>query len=160
MAVAGSFDDAIRKEHEDALGSLKRYWDALEGFLTGLKIEGVSVSAAGFKASLKSDPTFKERLQKTMAGHLGALVADVREFCVSRVAALRAHTDEPWLAAVCQTHEAELQSLQELPSLARFFDTHLVLCYRNGDEWYDVHPLIAEHVQAQAAALDPPTDES
>lgn len=329
MAVAGSFDDAIRKEHEDALGSLKRYWDALEGFLTGLKIEGVSVSAAGFKASLKSDPTFKERLQKTMAGHLGALVADVREFCVSRVAALRAHTDEPdrkvvllldsmehirgtfanaaavqisvevlfaghaeklripdmhviytvppylkvrypsigelydedgleilpsfklherdgtpiepayrafeqvvgkrgdwqrllgedhkvlrrlirnsgghlrdlfrmlaavtlrarklpvpesvveaainrrraellpipnddarWLAAVCQTHEAELQSLQELPSLTRFFDTHLVLCYRNGGEWYDVHPLIAEHVQAQAAALDPPTDES
>ena len=328
MAVAGSFDDAVRKEHKDALGSLKSSWEALAGFLTGLKIEGVSVSAAGLKASLKSDPTFKERLQKTMAGHLGALVADVREFCVSRVAALRAHTGAPdrkvvllldsmehirgnftnaeavqssvetlfaghaeklripdmhviytvppylkvrspsigelydddgleilpsfklherdgtpiepayrafeqvvgkrgdwrrllgedstalrrlirnsgghlrdlfsmlravalrartlpvpesvveaainrrradflpipnddarWLAAVCQTHEAELQSLQELPSLARFFDTHLVLCYRNGDEWYDVHPLIAEHVQAQAAALEPPADQ-
>lgn len=38
--------------------------------------------------------------------------------------------------------------------LARFFDTHLVLCYRNGDEWYDVHPLVSEQVCKQAAALD------
>ena len=328
MAVAGSFDDAIREEHEGALGSLTSPWEALAGLLTGLEIEGVSVSAVGLKASLKSDPTFKERLQETMAGHLGTLVSEVRKFCVSRVAALRAHTDDPdrkvvllldsmehirgtfanaaavqssvetlfaghaeklripdmhviytvppylkvrypsigelydedgleilpsfklhkrdgtpieqayrafeqvvrkrgdwqrllgednkvlhrlirnsgghlrdlfrmlaavtlrarnlpvpervvdtaidrrraeflpipnddarWLAAVCRTHKAGLQSLQELPSLARFFDTHLVLCYRNGDEWYDVHPLIAEHVQAQAAALEPPAGE-
>ena len=318
MAVAGSFDDAIREEHEDALGSLKSYWEALEGLLTGLKVEGVSVSAVGFKASLKGDPTFKERLQEGMAGHLGALVADVREFCASRVAALRAHTDDPdrkvvllldsvehirgvfanaepvlssvetlfaghaaqlripgmhvvytvpphlkvrdphigelydglevlpsfklheqdgtpvepayrafeqavdkrgdwrrllgqdrsvlhhlirssgghlrhllrllanialrtrtlpvpesavaaaigqrkaqflpipyddarWLAAIGQTHQVEPQSLREIPSLPRFFDTHLVLCHRNGREWYDVHPLIKEQVHRQIA---------
>ena len=320
MAVAGSFDDAIRAEHEDALGSLKSYWEALEGLLTSLKVEGVSVSAAGFKASLKSDPTFKERLQQKMAGHLGALVADVREFCVSRVAALRAHMNEPdgkvvllldsvehirgtfanaeavqssvemlfaghaeklripdmhviytvppylkvryssigelydgltvlpsfklheqdgtpiepayrafeqvvekrgdwrcllgqdrsvlqhlirssgghlrhllrllanialrtrtlpapesavtaaigerkaqflpiphedarWLAAIGQTHQAEPQRLREIRSLPWFFDTHLVLCRRNGRDWYDVHPLIKEQVQQQAAAV-------
>ena len=87
--------NTIREEHEDALGSLTSPWEALAGFLTGLDIKDVSVSAAGLKASLKSDPTFKERLQETMAGHLGTLVSDVREFCVSRVAALRAHTDDP-----------------------------------------------------------------
>ena len=324
MAVAGSFDDAIRAEHEDALGSLKSYWEEAAGFLTGLKIKDVSVSAAGFKASLKSDPTFNERLQKTMAEHLGALVKDVREFCVSRVAALRAHTNEPdrnvvllldsiehirgtfanatdvqssvetlfaghaeklripdmhviytvppylkvrypsigelydgleilpsfrlserdgtpiesayrvfeqvvekrgdwrqllgqdrstldrlirssgghlrhllrllanialrartlpaperavaaaigerkaqflpiphedarWLATICHTHQADPQRLQEYPYWPRFFDTHLVLCYRNGDEWYDVHPLIKEQVRKQAARLDPAT---
>jgi len=32
----------------------------------------------------------------------------------------------------------------------RFLDTHMVLCYRNGHEWYDVHPLIAEIVERQA----------
>ena len=329
MAVAGSFDDAIRGEYESALGAPRSYWETLTGLLTSLKVDGVSLSAAGFKASLKSDPTFKSRLQKAMAGHLGALVADVREFCVRRVAELRGHLREPdrkvvllldsvehirgtfanaeavqssvemlfaghaeklripdmhvvytvppylkvrypnigelydegglevlpsfklheqdgtpiesayhafeqvvgkrgdwrrllgqdrsvlhhlirnsgghlrdllrllaavalrartlpvsesavaaainrrkaeflpipnddarWLAAVCQTHQAELQSLQELPSLARFFDTHLVLCYRNGDEWYDVHPLISEHVRVQATALEPPSGES
>ena len=321
MAVAGGFDDAIREEHEDALGSSMSYWERLVRSLRKWKVEGVSVSAAGFKASLKSDPTFKVRLQEQMVGHLGALVADVREFCVSRVAALRAHTNAPdgkvvllvdsverirgvfanaeavqrsvetlfaghaaqlripdmhvvytvppylkvfdphlgelydglevlpsfklhgrdgapiepayrafeqvidkrgdwrrllgqdrsvlhhlirssgghlrhllrllanialrtrtlpapesavpaaigqrksqflpiphddarWLNAIGQTHQVEPQGLREIPSFPRFFDTHLVLCHRNGHEWYDVHPLIKEQVQQQVAALD------
>ena len=62
-----------------------------------------------------------------------------------------ANDDAQWLAEVARTHQAELQSLDRLPSLARFFDTHLVLCYRNGEEWYDVHPLVAEQVRKQAA---------
>ena len=320
MAVAGGFDDALRGKYQGALGSSKSYWEALEELLTSLKVEGVSVSAAAFKASLKSDPTFKERLQKSMAGHLGALVADVREFCVSRVAALRAHLRRPdgqvvlildsmehirgifanaeavqksvemlfaghaeklripdlhiictvspslkvrypnigelydglevlpsfklheqdgtpielayrafeqvvgkrgdwrrllgadrsvlqhlirdsgghlrdllrflvavalrartlpapqrtvaaavgqrkaeflpipnddarWLATIAQTHQAEPQHLPEIQSLARFFDTHLVICHRNGREWYDVHPLIKKQVQQQATMV-------
>ena len=35
-----------------------------------------------------------------------------------------------------------MEDLAALPSLSRFFDTHLVLFYRNGEEWYDVHPLV------------------
>ena len=323
MAVAGSFDDAIRDRYEGALGSSESYWEGLEGFLASLRVEGVSVAAAGFKASLKSDPAFKSRLQARMAGHLGALVADVRRFCADRIAALHTHVGAPeskivllldsvehirgtfanadavqssvetlfaghaeklripemhivytvppylkvrypnisqlydegalevlpsfklheqdgtpvesayrafeqvvgnrgdwqrllgedssvlhglirnsgghlrdllrmladvalrartlpaganavaaainqlkaeflpipnddarWLAKISETHQAELQNLQELPSLARFFDTNLVLCYRNGDEWYDVHPLIDEQVRKQAAVPD------
>ena len=329
MAVAGSFDDAIRGKYEDALGSSESYWERVFGHLSSWKVEDASVSAAGFKASLKSDPTFKSRLQERMAGHLGSLVADVCQFCADRVAALRGHTDDPdrkvvllldsvehirgtfanaetvqssvqnlfanhaeklripdmhivytvppylkvlapnisqlydegglqilpsfklheqdgtpieqaygifeqvvrkrgdwqrllgqdhavlhrvirnsgghlrdllgllarvallaralpvpesvvataisrrkseflpipnddarWLATICETHEVELQRLQELPSLARFFDTHLVLCYRNGDEWYDVHPLIKEQVRKQAGTLDTRSNDS
>ena len=62
--------------------------------------------------------------------------------------------DARWLAEIGRTHRAELQSLQAPPSpasLARFFDTHLVLCHGNGGEWYDVHPLIREQVRQQAA---------
>ena len=327
MAVAGSFDEAIREVYGDALGSFESYWEGVQQFLTSLEVKEVSVSASVLKASLKSDPTFKHRLQKTMAGHIGTLVKDVRGFCESRVNTLLAHANDPdikvvllvdsvehirgtfsnaedvqssvetlfaghaeklripglhvvytvppylkvrypnisqlydeggletlpsfklheqdgtpiepayrafeqvvakrgdwqrllgdltalrrlircsggqlrlllgllaavalrartlpaaeravtaaingrraeflpipnddarWLAEIGKTHKAELESQERLPSLARFFDTHLVLCYRNGDEWYDVHPLIAEHVQEQVAALDPPTDE-
>ena len=65
-----------------------------------------------------------------------------------------ANDDARWLAGIARTHQAELQSLDRLPSLARFFDTHLVLCYRNGEEWYDVHPLVAEQVHKQTAALN------
>jgi hypothetical protein len=43
--------------------------------------------------------------------------------------------------------------LAQLPDLARFLDAHLVLCYRNGHEWYDLHPLIRDTVIAQAARV-------
>ena len=326
MAVAGSFDDAIRANNDMADPSGEGYWDLLTGFLGGLELKEIGVSGLGFKASLKSDPTFKQRLQQSMAGHLGSLVNHVRGFCCGRVAELRkdkgdanrkvvllldsvehirgtlanaeevqssvetlfaghaeklrmpgmhlvytvppylkvrypnigqlydegclevlpsfklhepdgvrvraaynafeqvvrkrgdwtrllgcdravldrlirfsgghlrdllrllaevalrarvlpvpessveatinqirseflpiANDDARWLARIAQTHQAELQSLDRLPSLARFFDTHLVLCYRNGgngEEWYDVHPLVAEQVHKQTAALN------
>ena len=61
-----------------------------------------------------------------------------------------ADADARWLAEIARTHQTALESTENLPDLARFFDTHLALCYRNGDEWYDVHPLISEHVTSQA----------
>ena len=321
MAVAGSFDEAIRADESVADPADEGFWEGLRGFLDGLQLKEISIGGPSFKASLKSDPTFKERLQQGMAGHLGSLVDHVRRFCHSRVVGLREDTGDPnkkvvllldsvehirgtfanaeevqnsvetlfaghaeklripdmhliytvppylkvrypnigqlydegglevlpsfklheqdgaripaaydafekvvrkrgnwkrllgpdravldrlvhhsgghlrdllrllrdvalrartlpvpessvettinqirseflpianddagWLAEVARTHQAELQSLDRLPSLARFFDTHLVLCYRNGEEWYDVHPLVTEQVRKQAAA--------
>ena len=64
-----------------------------------------------------------------------------------------ADEDARWLSEISKTHRTALDSVQNLPTLARFLDTHLALCYRNGDEWYDIHPLIAEHVATQAAAI-------
>ncbi|HSN99337.1 MAG TPA: hypothetical protein VLS89_13670, partial [Candidatus Nanopelagicales bacterium] len=64
-----------------------------------------------------------------------------------------ADADAEWLAHIAETHEPALGSVDRLPDLARFFDTHVVLCYRNGPEWYDVHPLIREHVLAQARGI-------
>lgn len=64
------------------------------------------------------------------------------------------HQDARWLARIARTHESELASEDGLPDLSRYFDTHLMLCYRNGVEWYDVHPLIADEVEAMVARLD------
>lgn len=58
--------------------------------------------------------------------------------------------DAMWLQQVAESHEAQLQEIARLPDLARFLDTHMILCYHNGHEWYDVHPLIAETVKKQA----------
>lgn len=63
-----------------------------------------------------------------------------------------ADADAAWLHRVASTHRASLAEAGRLPDLARFFDTHLVLGYRNGGEWYDVHPLVAEEVAHQAAS--------
>lgn len=66
-----------------------------------------------------------------------------------------ADADASWLAQIARTHQASLPSVERLPQLARFLDTHVVLTYRNGPEWYDVHPLIRNIVLKQAERLEP-----
>ena len=61
--------------------------------------------------------------------------------------------DAKWLAEIAGSHQTALSSAKELPTLARFLDTHLALCYRNGEEWYDIHPLIADEVNRQAGEV-------
>ena len=58
-----------------------------------------------------------------------------------------------WLAEISRSHQIALSSGDRLPVLVRFLDTHLALCYRNGDEWYDIHPLIADQVKAQVRLI-------
>lgn len=321
MAISGAFSDAI--EHLDLPGEPLRFWDSLGELLGRIEFNGISttlragVVSATIKANLKSDPSFKVRLQEHMAGHLGSLVHEVHGFferCVSALRdwngngreavflvdsiehfrgtlvnvgdvqssvetlfvshaerlhlphlhvvytvppylkvrysnvgslyepgglhvlpalklkclegvvvpqgydamasvveargdwnrllgdrsalnrlvrysgghlrdllrllaeVLRRATELPvsdgtvdaainqlrteflpiadsgarWLASIAQSHRTALAKTEDLPDLARFFDTHLALCYRNGDEWYDVHPLISDHVASQA----------
>lgn len=64
-----------------------------------------------------------------------------------------ADDDALWLAEIAESHTTCLPSEERIPSLARFLDTHRVLCYRNGSEWFDVHPLIRPSVLEQAAAV-------
>lgn len=53
-----------------------------------------------------------------------------------------AEDDKKWLRKIADSKEVALATTERLPHLARFFDTNLVLNYRNGDDWYDVHPLL------------------
>ncbi|NJL27117.1 MAG: hypothetical protein HC897_04135 [Thermoanaerobaculia bacterium] len=66
--------------------------------------------------------------------------------------------DARWLAEIARSHDAELGSLSKVGTLARYFDSHLVLCYQNGREWYDVHPIVREVVLEQAARQKPVAD--
>jgi len=58
--------------------------------------------------------------------------------------------DARWLCEVADSHAVSLPGAAQLPALARFFDNLLVLTYRNGDEWVDVHPLIREAARRTA----------
>lgn len=327
MALAGAFGDALRApEHLGEDPKRESYWDRFAAFMTRTNITipeiSGSLNGAGIKANLKSDPTFRQNLQKHMAGHLGALVADVHKYLEDCVKALKsqnsvdtevvllvdslehirgsftnaqkvqesvellfashaeklrlpnlhvvyivppylkvrasnlgmlygvgalqifpaikirstkgvihelgvgaikkivakrgdwkrllgdeaqlekvihmsggnirdllrllsevirrasvtelpvsaqvvedainqmrveflpiADADAVWLAQIAETHEASFEEMDKLPDLTRFFDTHLVLCYRDGPEWYDVHPLIKEHMIEQARLI-------
>ncbi|MGI8642143.1 MAG: hypothetical protein ACR2MG_19610 [Pyrinomonadaceae bacterium] len=56
--------------------------------------------------------------------------------------------DAHWLAKIGATRKASLINTEgvNVGKLTRFLDTHFVLYFRNGEEWYDIHPLIREEV--------------
>lgn len=62
--------------------------------------------------------------------------------------------DAQWLAQIERERATLLKNREpaEIARLTRFLDTHVVLYLKNGDEWYDVHPLIREEVCKIAAA--------
>lgn len=53
-----------------------------------------------------------------------------------------------WLQRIGKTHDTCLEKDADLPTLAHFLDNRLVLNYRNGTDWYDVHPLLRDLVDA------------
>ena len=109
MALAGGLGDALLSAgHLDGDPAKEGYWTRLVNFLSRTNIEVTEVSgglnvgvstpdkslsaggSANFKAALKNDPSFRQTLQTRMAGHLGALVNDVRAYveeCVKKVKA-------------------------------------------------------------------------
>lgn len=59
----------------------------------------------------------------------------------------------PLLKSVTESHNAIAANNGELAVLARLFDTRVILNYRNGAEWFDVHPLLWPLIDA----YQPPT---
>ena len=57
-----------------------------------------------------------------------------------------AEEDKAWLRKIAKSQKTELVSTDKLPQLARFFDAHLVLNYRNDDDWYYIHPLLEREI--------------
>lgn len=57
-----------------------------------------------------------------------------------------ADDDREWLRKITTSHACNLPSLEKLPDLARLIHGKRVLNYRNGEDWYDVHPLIRKEV--------------
>ncbi|MCK5889733.1 MAG: hypothetical protein KAG19_07305 [Methylococcales bacterium] len=58
-----------------------------------------------------------------------------------------ANDDKQWLRKIEDNKKANLDSIEKLPDLARLFDHKLVLNYRNGDDWYGVHPLLKDEIK-------------
>ena len=113
-----------------------------------------------------------ETLCVQSGGHLRTLLLFLRELLVrARRSGLPA--DEHDLKAVLQTFGESVEQAvrvegahllfqvlktgridhvkdEDLALLARYMDTQVVLCYRNGGGWYEVHPLVRDHVERLA----------
>jgi hypothetical protein len=60
--------------------------------------------------------------------------------------------DAKWLAKIAAERDTALpdSNPESIGRLSRFLDSHLVLYLANGDDWYDLHPLILDEVTALA----------
>jgi hypothetical protein len=57
-----------------------------------------------------------------------------------------ADRDRQWLVRVAAEHDNGLESLDRLPDFARLQEGKYLLHYRNGEDWYDVHPLLRAEI--------------
>jgi hypothetical protein len=66
-----------------------------------------------------------------------------------------AQDDAKWLADIARVRATALPSTDAAPvnRLARFLDSHFVLYFVNGKEWYDIHPLIRDEVEEVMQAV-------
>jgi len=59
--------------------------------------------------------------------------------------------DLPLLMEVAKTRDVPRSERREAFRLAELFDSHFVLGYRNGKEWYDLHPLVRRSPKVKKA---------
>lgn len=57
-----------------------------------------------------------------------------------------------WLQRIEDSGKLDVGDLVDQFTLARFLDTHVLLAYRNGTDWYCVHPVIRDDVARRATA--------
>ncbi len=122
-------------------------------------------------ARLFADPRARDAFFADSGGHLRDLLRLVREAAVVtnslpltdevldrarqnvRSTLLPIADDErECLRHVRDTHSLPLPSQDSWGPLAGLFDRHLVLGYKNGEIWYDVHPLIRDDLDGSALA--------
>jgi hypothetical protein len=64
--------------------------------------------------------------------------------------------DAPWLAEIDRERASPLKSraAEDINRLSFFIDIHVVLYLRNGEDWYDIHPLVRDEVLRIAKAAE------
>ncbi len=62
--------------------------------------------------------------------------------------------DRQWLKKILTRHKPELSSRDALPEFARLQQGKYVLQYQNGEDWYDVHPLLHKEVAPDEPGRD------
>jgi hypothetical protein len=63
--------------------------------------------------------------------------------------------DAKWLSDIGRVRKTGLPNLEPatVNRLARFFDNHHALYFKNDDEWFDIHPMIRQEVEEVLAAI-------
>ena len=141
-------------EGMDALESLVRKRGDWQEVMSGAHLERLCEMSGGHLRDLMRmmQDLLRRLRQRDTVFATDLLVTETIEAATREMLPI-ADEDAQWLWRIHSDHEFPLPSIDQLPRLSRFLDTHVVLCFRNGKEWYDVHPLIVADVKKQVARL-------
>ncbi len=93
---------------------------------------------------------FREMLTRAKSLPVTEEVVDAAIVAVRRQFLPIAVENARWLHQIARLRQTALMTdhHEDVNRLTRFLDTHFVLYFTNGEEWYDIHPLIREEVEA------------
>ena len=126
----------------------------------------------GVQTLFGKDHVSLQRLLLSSGGHVRGLIKMVREIIMRNghqefpptqdlvISVIRDFSEQaaqavrpegiPLLEAIRKTNSLEHVEEGMLHLLARYVDHHLVLCYQNGEGWYQLHELIKDNVARRA----------
>jgi hypothetical protein len=135
----------LRKRFGD--GGFKRYFGDEAGGYNDLAKKVIDASGGHFRDLLN---LLREALLRTKSLPVTEDVIDAAIAEVRRQYLPIAIDDARWLHQISQQRTTELPNTDSdsVSRLTRFLDTHFVLYLKNGGEWYDIHPLIRDEVDA------------
>ncbi|WP_088282093.1 hypothetical protein [Ideonella sp. A 288] len=150
------FQDRSREVDPEGLALMRRVIEkrhaGWSGLLSPEALDRLAISSGGdlrefFRLVRQCLPSVRDDEQLPLSAQA---VAHVETSARAEMLPIPAdHLD--WLQQISATHDTCLQSDDKLPLLAHFLDNRLVLNYRNGSDWYDVHPLLRDFVDAHVA---------
>lgn len=146
--------DAARTPYEPGLSALRdllaRRIDLDAAFAPGVPERLILASGGHLRGllDLVSDVLLRAR-RAALPVTRDAADAAIARFNEKRRAAVRADA-AALLASVAADFSLDRVGDSDLARIAHYLDNHLVLCYRNGEGWYDLHPAIRDHVATLA----------
>lgn len=70
------------------------------------------------------------------------IIDDVSNACASEMLQLTVKDEWPLLRTVAERHNIIADNREQIKTLAHLLDTKVILNYRNGRDWYDLHPTL------------------
>lgn len=70
------------------------------------------------------------------------IIEDIVGACASEMLQLTVTEEWPLLRTVADRHNILADSREQIKTLAHLLDTKVILNYRNGKDWYDLHPTL------------------
>jgi len=128
ITIAGAFSDQL-----DPSLLVDSYWDRLVNYLVKTEVNvseaTFKLSAASFKAELKTSPTFRQRLRRVIESHLPEIKRQVHSFVEEVVRAARKRADSQRIVFLFDSFEklrgTPSNEQEIMASIERLFGSHM-----------------------------------